>query len=76
MSFDPSKHKKLYQNGLSNEPKNKKSKQTKQSFDEWPILSPTGDLIGFIKLDPDSKLPSEIWIRDKKYKKAEKIHKN
>ena len=79
MPFDPAKTKKLYQNGISYKKETLKSKSKKpelESFDEWPILEPTGNLIGFIKLESDSDLPNEIWIRDKKYKLSEKISKD
>ncbi len=73
MTFDPNKSKKLYQNGISN----RKNKQINQKpLDEWPILDPFGNLIGFIKLESDVDLPNEIWIRDKKYKLSEKITKD
>ena len=78
MTFDPAKSKKLYQNGISysQETLKTKAKKTKiESFDEWSILEPTGNLIGFIKLESDSDLPNEIWIRDKKYKLTSKISK-
>ena len=77
MTFDPNKSKKLYQNGISHRKETFKSEAKKSdfdSYDEWPILDPFGNLIGFIKLESDSDLPNEIWIRDKKYKISEKIH--
>lgn len=73
MQFDPSKTKKLYQNGFSNM-KTIKQKPKIESFEEWSILAPTGDLIGFIQLENEQDLPQEIWIRDKKYKLCEKIN--
>lgn len=79
MIFDPKKHKKQYQNGCDCKKQFQKQKNTIQkslNINEWPILESTGNLIGFIQLDSDSDLPSEIWIRDKKYKLSEKIHQN
>lgn len=69
MPFDPAKTKKLYQNGISHSQETLKTKSKKSeldSYDEWSILEPSGNLIGFIQLEPDSVLPDEIWIRDKK----------
>ena len=75
MTFDPNKSKKLYQNGISYKKENKENKKI-APLDEWPILDPFGNLIGFIKLESDVDLPNEIWIRDKKYKLSEKITKD
>lgn len=76
MTFDQTKAKKQYQNGISHIKKSAISKENIIKYDEWSILAPTGDLIGFISLEHGSHLPPEIWIRDKKYKIAEKINKD
>ena len=73
--FKPAKDKELYANGISYSQEASKKAKPIKSYDEWPILTPTGDLIGFIKLETDSILPNEIWIRDKRYKMSEKISK-
>lgn len=70
--FNKEKNKKVYTNGISY---GQEEKQNTKSYNEWPILAPTGELIGFIKLESDSELLSEIWIRDRKYQKMEKISK-
>lgn len=73
--FNKEKSKKIYTNGISYSQEELKEKQNTKSYNEWPILAPTGELIGFIKLESDSELLSEIWIRDRKYQKMEKISK-
>ena len=73
--FNKEKSKEIYTNGISYSQEASKTKKSPKSYDEWPILTPTGDLIGFVRLETNADLPNEIWIRDKKYKLTEKISK-
>ena len=73
--FKPAKNKETYTNGISYSQEAAKETKQPKVYEEWSILTPFGDLIGFIKIEEKTELPNEIWIRDKKYKMSDKISK-
>ena len=62
--------KQRYCNGFA--PKESKIKKQIRK-DNWSIMTPEGDLIGFISLTVGKSLPEQIVIRDRVYKKDKKF---